>query len=66
MALISCSECDKMISEEAKTCPGCGVSVPGNGRIEKSGCLKPLIMGFMLMIFSIILIAVFIGLAMSS
>lgn len=28
MALVPCRECKKMISSEAKTCPGCGVGDP--------------------------------------
>jgi len=31
MALIKCSECDREISDQAKTCPGCGAKVPLKG-----------------------------------
>jgi TM2 domain-containing membrane protein YozV len=30
MALVSCSECGKQISEKAAACPGCGMPMAGN------------------------------------
>lgn len=29
MALISCPECERQVSDSAQSCPGCGVSISG-------------------------------------
>jgi len=44
MALIKCKECQKEISNKAKTCPQCGNPVP-KSVISKTGCLL-IIVGF--------------------
>ena len=47
MALITCSECHKQISDQAKICPGCGAKPPG----QKS--LMPKIFGIVIVLWII-------------
>lgn len=40
MALVSCRECSRDVSNEAKTCPHCGVSDPASIGSEDNGLLS--------------------------
>ena len=54
MALIKCSECGSEISDQANTCPNCGIKIrKDNKKVEKF-----LIIGIPILIVVIILVAV--------
>ena len=40
MALINCKECNKEVSDQALTCPHCGITAPGIGDEEVAIELK--------------------------
>ena len=35
MALITCNECGRQISDRASSCPGCGAPVAGNAPVQQ-------------------------------
>ena len=54
MALVSCKDCKKEFSTDAKRCPNCGAKPPAEG----GGCLVPLMVSFFGVAFVVSFIAV--------
>jgi hypothetical protein len=55
MALVSCKECKKEVSKNAKTCPHCGIDKPGiTANDTAKGCLGLVLFAF---IFAVIMIS---------
>lgn len=48
MALITCNECGRQISDRASSCPGCGAPVAGNAPVQQlidAGTAKTAVIG---------------------
>ncbi|MDC7218101.1 MAG: zinc ribbon domain-containing protein, partial [Spirochaetales bacterium] len=53
MALVTCPECGKSVSDSAEACPHCGFVNPGNssvlpGRKKSKGCLFWIVVGLII------------------